>query len=161
MRALILISLLFVGCDILPTEPTRDCAHEMGCTERIAVPLDRLEVDYWVERARGEMRARIDSGQVGQPSSWATPRIEWEACPFFVRDSNDFGAVCARASANRDLDRIRVSTFERDLRGPLVMHESLNIFFLRAGRSDLAMKRQRPVKPGPERRRPVRPGAQP
>jgi hypothetical protein len=138
MRILILAVLLFLVACELPTEPEVDCAMRHGCKESVAVPLSDAEVQLWLEEARKDVRARIASGQMGPPSSWSAPEIEWRPCPFFIENSN-FGPVCAAGVTKSYANKIVICTWERERRGPLVAWEFRNLLFIRAGRKDLAI----------------------
>lgn len=116
-----------------PTAAKASCYA--GCSGDITQPLSQPEINVWLDKARAEVKAQIDSGEIrlNKQMDWSDPRIEWRACPFAVDNAKHFGNVCAAGLTKAFENKIVVSTFDLDRRGPLVYWEFRNLLWIRAG----------------------------
>ena len=131
--AAVLLVVLMSAC-ATPTEPSmRSC--ESACSETVAEPLGNAETLVWMRLAREDVAAMARRGEITLSrdlDTVADPEVQWRSCPFWV------GNICAAGSTELTGNLIRVSTFDRPRRGPLVQHETRNALLIRTGNGHLA-----------------------
>lgn len=140
---------ILAGCNGSPTEPEYRSSCESGCTDSAPVPLSALETYDWIQRARDEVQAQADRGEIrlSKPlSAIPDPPVDWRPCPWMTRGYDTPGGpvknVCAAGQTESDGSVIRVSTWERSRRGPLVQHEARNAFYIKTGNVRLTYERR-------------------
>lgn len=151
--ALVGLVVILSGCVESPTEPRTVASCESGCTETTPVPLDAAEVTMWMQKARDEVQAQADRGEIRLSvplSQIPNPSIQWRPCPWtcsncYAEPGGPTGRFCAAGSTSSDGRTIRVSTWQRDRRGDLVKWETRNSLYLRSGNGHLAYATDAPV----------------
>jgi len=156
--ALIATLTLLAGCSggkASPTEPeartasASNCAS--GCDGVVRAP-SQYDADVAMSAARDAVRRSVESGEIftkRKPDWEAFPRIEWQACFFYVANGYSYDSAgnridggCAAGMTDYNGKRIVIATQDSGRAIPLVKWEASNYFLIAIGREDLCDKWQ-------------------
>jgi len=144
--AFIALAVILTGCSDAPTAPSYRTSCESDCRETVAAPLSPSETQHWMQRARDEVQASADRGEIklSRPlSSLSDPSVDWRPCPWTCSNCYDTPGgsgqrLCAAGQTSSDGKMIYISTWQRDRRGTLVQWEARNSLWIRTGNGRLA-----------------------